>query len=263
VEIGVVVKGKWFLELLRGVVVKGVSIQDTYSMIRGRPKHPPKQFSVEGIAFDDPDGTYWKLVLDVFIRQSYCPPGWEIDANDLVVDIGAHWGVFSAYASRRTSGRVIAFEPHPQNFTVLEALITRNGLINIVPHPYAIGANMGDVDLFISRASTRHSTDREDKLTNEQMNEAIRVPMLDLQSALADIQTVNYLKMDCEGSEFDIIMSADIKMLRRIKKMVIEYHGQTDSLRFNKILERIGQVYPVIKIKQLDSAPLGLIMVRQ
>ena len=38
------------------------------------------------------------------------------------------------------------------------------------------------------------------------------------------VSTVNYLKIDCEGSEFEILRTIDPSLWARIERVVVEYH---------------------------------------
>jgi Met-10+ like-protein len=66
----------------------------------------------------------------------------ELDGAEsiLIIDVGAGIGDFSVLAaSRFPRATVLAFEPSPSTFALLQANVTRNGLPNVEPHPLAIG----------------------------------------------------------------------------------------------------------------------------
>src|SRR5436190_10169916 len=60
----------------------------------------------------------------------------------IVVDVGAHVGYNTIYASRRVgpSGRVVAIEPAADNLRILRENVAINGIANIVVEPVAAGA---------------------------------------------------------------------------------------------------------------------------
>jgi FkbM family methyltransferase len=256
-------QGYWLLEITNGVIRNRISVEDGRALIKGRPKFPPNEFQVGGIHFNDPDGTIWSLVLEVFVRRSYNPRGWEIRRGDVVVDVGAHWGVFSSFAVSQSAGQVIAFEPHPDNFSQLIKLIRRNDLTQVSGNNLAIADYSGHIDLYTSSKSTRHSVAPSDPLTGEPTSQFISVPSVDLPRALIDIDVVDYLKMDCEGAEFGIIMATSENVLRRIRKIVIEYHADHESLALTQLLGKLRSVYPSIHIRAHKSLPLGLILAKQ
>jgi hypothetical protein len=58
------------------------------------------------------------------------------------------------------------------------------------------------------------------------------------------IERCDFLKLDCEGSEFEIILDSDPALMRRIDRIVMEYHDHR-SPRFShhdllRALERLG-----------------------
>ena len=141
-----------------------------------------------------------------------------------VVDIGANIGSFSLFAlARIPSGRVFAFEPEPKNFATLDANIRLN--------------KMGDrctvVNKGISgREETRtlYVTDVQSG-TNSLFNQGKHVATAEIECiTLADIfkqfriERCDFLKIDCEGAEYEILMHTPAPLFRRIRKIVMEWH---------------------------------------
>jgi FkbM family methyltransferase len=73
-----------------------------------------------------------------------------VKPGDVVMDVGANFGLYSLYLSRTVGpkGKVIAFEPDPDNFALLCANLKANGCTNVLPFQYALGERAGDVELF-------------------------------------------------------------------------------------------------------------------
>ncbi|HEY2760704.1 MAG TPA: FkbM family methyltransferase, partial [Pirellulales bacterium] len=68
---------------------------------------------------------------EIFKKQRYNYPGFEIRPTDTIVDIGANMGVFVLWAARQaTQGKVIAIEP-TSAIDVLRMNVERNGLTNV------------------------------------------------------------------------------------------------------------------------------------
>jgi hypothetical protein len=86
-------------------------------------------------------------------------------------------------------------------------------------------------------------------LTNRQTPtepaQRIITPLMSLERIMDDhgIQVVNYLKLDCEGSEFEILRNISGACWSRIERAAIEYHEFGPDRRvaeFVTILERNG-----------------------
>ena len=240
-----------------------VSIRNAVLFAKGRPKHLPSSFQFNGIVFQDLDGSVWSLVLDIFIRRTYNPPGWEIGKEDVVVDIGAHCGVFSAYATTRTRNEIVVYEPHPINYSQLKKLISINGFTNIHAYERAIGAQSKKVDLYISESSTRHSIQAIDKLTLDSLQDTVEVAMISLGAALIRVDHIHYMKIDCEGSEYDIIIHADDSVFEKTDKLAIEYHMYEGARQLDEMLRQLRRFYRVIDIKHHGNLPLGLLFARK
>ena len=60
--------------------------------------------------------------------------------RDIVVDVGAHIGLYTIIASKRVgpNGKVIAIEADPSNFEMLNRNIQLNNLTNVLALNYAV-----------------------------------------------------------------------------------------------------------------------------
>jgi len=76
-------------------------------------------------------------------------------AGDVVADVGAHWGYFTLLAATLCgeTGRVIAFEPHPGNVSILTKNLQANRLHNVDVVAKAVSDREGLAKLFLSRDS--------------------------------------------------------------------------------------------------------------
>jgi FkbM family methyltransferase len=103
--------------------------------------------SGEGLLFDSYEPA------TTFVFERLVAPG------DLVVDVGAHWGYFTLLAATLCgdTGRVVAFEPHPRNLTILNKNLQANHLQNVDVVPKAVSDGEGLAKLFLSRASSGNS----------------------------------------------------------------------------------------------------------
>ncbi|MCS7121544.1 MAG: FkbM family methyltransferase [Archaeoglobaceae archaeon] len=80
--------------------------------------------------------------------------------SSVVVDAGAHVGLFTIYASRKAK-KVIAIEPNPKNYSLLELNIKRNNLKNVKAIKKALWYEKTTLNLETSRWSAGHKIARE------------------------------------------------------------------------------------------------------
>lgn len=151
----------------------------------------------------------------------YNPPGFEIRENDTVIDVGAHVGSFSIYAGwqgRRV--RVFAYEAFAANHERLIENIRLNGLADRVwSHGQAVWSSNETRTFYVSGTAFN-----EGSLIGQGEGFAVECVALKSIFERQGIETCNLLKMDCEGAEYDILMTAPETLLARIQKVTLEYH---------------------------------------
>jgi FkbM family methyltransferase len=158
--------------------------------------------------------------IHVWLIEEYSKHGFEIKETDLIIDVGAHIGLFTLYASQNCkNGLVYAFEPMPDNFTMLESNVMINNLQNIQLDNSAVSESSANMILYKNKDESGHS-----KFI--QSENPISVPSKSLNDLFDknNIKVCNLLKLDCEGAEYEIIDSLDVKNFKLIEKIIIEYH---------------------------------------
>ena len=155
----------------------------------------------------------------IWLLKEYDKHGFTIGQNDIIIDIGAHIGIFSLYASQFcTHGKILCYEPS-ENYELLQYNISQNQIKNIFPNNCAISNSNGTVTLYINSDNTAHSIfDRTSK--------SVKVQSKTLQTIFDNnkLEICDYLKLDCEGAEYEIIESLPDKYFNKIKQIYIEYH---------------------------------------
>ena len=146
--------------------------------------------------------------------------GWTI------IDVGAGLGDFTAYAAQRCpSGRVLAYEPFPESFALLQENVSLNKLRNVEAKPYAIAEKPGSLALNIGLGeAVQHSTTRAGANT-------IEVQAITLQQVFDEhgFDRCDFLKMDIEGGEYRIFDSLNTNLLKRVQRIALEYHDNTPA----------------------------------
>ncbi len=163
-------------------------------------------------------------VFVVFVRQDY----GKVRPGDVVLDIGANLGIFSVYAASRGARLVHAFEPNSASHELMVANIRENGLERtIMPHRAAVcGRNLGQVR-FPKGSSMYHAIIRESH-ADEADGDYECVPSVSLNTIIEEHfghgSEIDILKLDCEGSEYDILFSTSHRVYGRIRDIRLEYH---------------------------------------
>ena len=170
------------------------------------------------------------MFYEIWSKKDYDIPGFEFAQNMNVVDIGANQGFFSLYAASK-GATVYAFEPCTDNFEILKWNVLTNGLEDKVKlFNVAVTREKGTVDLFVgldeggrilSGSVSVRNEDRGGKGVRRQLAESIT-----LNSLLHDlsIERCDFLKMDCEGAEYEILEGTSPASFNRIARTSIECH---------------------------------------
>jgi len=159
------------------------------------------------------------------VWKDYFEWGIEFRDNATIVDIGANIGAFTVEASRRAiKGRIIAFEPEPSNFELLHSNVKANTTGQVVLRQEAIGNRTGTVTLEID---TEH-TGAHSIVSPKPMGAAkLTVPLVSFESVIAELGMIDVLKIDCEGAEYDILLSAPEALSKQVRQIIGEVQ-QTD-----------------------------------
>ncbi len=150
--------------------------------------------------------------------------------GDLLIDVGAHWGVFSLHAATLHRGRVkvLAIEPDCENVQELQNAIARNHLTNeIEVIAAAAGADSGVVPL-IRNSTMGHSAFGYGLTDTMRQRGSFDAPLIAIDQLLNERpQLANrdvFVKIDVEGFEPEVIEGMrGLLASRRVKAIVWEY----------------------------------------
>tara|TARA_B100000686_G_C16775162_1_gene967921 strand:+ start:1009 stop:1782 length:774 start_codon:yes stop_codon:yes gene_type:complete len=186
----------------------------------------------------------------VWMIQEYYANNFEIKDDDDVIDIGAHIGLFALYASQFCkNGRIFCFEPIEENYNLLLENIKLNDIKNIIPFNLAVSDKISKIKIYLNNDESGHSI----FLNNEK---SVLVNSTTLENIFTEnhIDNCNFLKLDCEGAEYQIIDSLNPVFFGKISKTIIEYHlADTNPELLENLTQKLDSHNFKIKIKKLFS----------
>jgi FkbM family methyltransferase len=152
-----------------------------------------------------------------------------------VIDIGAHVGFYSLFFAKcvGTGGRVFAFEPLPGNFALLQKNVRLNQLRNVHVRNQAVFSRTQQITI---TTSDDQPNPGNGSIHNEAGHEHYRVEAVSMdefceeQSLRPDI-----LKMDVEGTEYDVLLGAKETINRCRPNLLIELHHFDGNLAANPV----------------------------
>lgn len=152
--------------------------------------------------------TFWQI----FYRQIY-----RVERSDrLIVDAGANIGAFTLYALQTApQANVISIEPAPDSCDRVRSMLRAHNLESrCVLHQAALAASPGKTTLELNVGSQFRRSGTP----------GITVETVTLDSLIPQNEVVDMLKMDIEGAEYEVLNSVSIETLRRVRRVVLEYH---------------------------------------
>lgn len=161
----------------------------------------------------------------------------ELGSSPLILDMGANIGLsVLTFKHWYPGSKILAFEMDRDNYEL--ALYNTKGLRDVFFFNCAISAKSGVVEY--------EKTGREDGYAignKEAGSEYVSVKSFSVGEVIHDndIEIVDFLKMDIEGAEIEILQSDDLSWMQSVKNIAIEFHLQDDDiLKYIKIMEKQG-----------------------
>lgn len=173
---------------------------------------PSKDSGVELALYET--GTYEPGTLHIF--QNF------LQAGDCFIDIGANIGLMSIFASKLVgkTGKVIAFEAHPETYKWLQFNIDLNKATNIQANGFALGKRNGNALIYDNWDINRGGASLVVK-SAESESYPVEIKVLD---DLLDENTIpKLIKIDVEGFELPVLQGAEKTIRAHQPILVVEY----------------------------------------
>lgn len=165
-----------------------------------------------------------QLLHDIYLIRPYA----KLQVRDkVVIDVGAAIGDTAIYFRMLGAKKVIAFEPFPYSYKIAKRNIAHNSkkykewciLVNkAVGRPGTIIIN----ENYKSHASSF--------LFNSKNGMPVEILSLDEVVKKYNVPPHSALKVDCEGSELDVIKHASLKTLQLFDQVILEYEDDYNAI---------------------------------
>ena len=197
------------------------------------------------------------ILDEIWIRDAYLVDLARIPENGVVVDIGANIGAFCVLAALRArAGRVLCYEPHPENFRLLQRNIQLNHLHNVAAFPLGVAGMQGRYKLMGEGALATIQATPPASGTGLQV-ECTTLQGIFEQNAIA---RVTFLKCDCEGAEFEIFLKTPRDYLCRIDRISMEYHLRDGESSLTELLGTLESAS--FEVQVAGRGRLGMVYAR-
>ncbi|KAB2665561.1 MAG: FkbM family methyltransferase [Verrucomicrobia bacterium] len=184
-----------------------------------------------------------KSVAALLLRGEHCvpearllPPLLAPLRSGTLLDVGANIGIYTLLMRNASALPIMAYEPQPLLFRLLELCVAHNRLPNVECRALACGDSKGEVPFsigFNGEVATGEEAREVTTLDAFDLEQAIRetgaaqavvnVPVTTLDDDLGETP-VAFLKIDCEGFEHRILRGAARLLERQRPLLFIEVH---------------------------------------
>jgi FkbM family methyltransferase len=170
------------------------------------------------------EGTADELVInhsfdnDIFFAGF---PEYRPAEDDVIVDVGAHIGTFSLLAASKVGGgQVFAAEASRDSYNLLRINLALNHRHTVEARHLALSDREGTCTLFHDVGNWGNSTVAELSKSSETVSCCTLAQFLGRNG----IEHCDFMKMNCEGAEFPILLSSPQPVLERIDNLLVLYH---------------------------------------
>jgi transketolase len=189
----------------------------------------------KGMRIKEIDHTCKKELHSELYKMKYISP----EKGDTVLDIGAYKGDTALFFAHHVgeTGRVYAFEPVKSNLKVLKENAEENKMIKIiVPVNAGVGGSEGKTKVISGSNGSPWAF-------LEELKEGQETEILTIDSFVSsnNLTKVDFIKMDVEGLETDVISGAARTISKFQPKMAVAiYHKTTDLITLPLMLKKLG-----------------------
>lgn len=191
-------------------------------------EYPYIEFNFKGYTFkffdSHKESRTLSLVAKEITENFYTQRKIEFNQEDIMIDIGAHVGMISIlYAKLYPWITIYAYEPIPENFALLLKNLSLNNITNVKAFNLAVTGDGRPIKMALHHDNTGASTQCyfNAKAGNEFFE---NIPSITLDAIFTknNIKLCKLLKIDCEGSEYEILFNTS--KITLIKHIIGEFH---------------------------------------
>ena len=198
------------------------------------------------------------ILNEIFHLKIYNNDFVCVAENDIVFDIGFNYGFFTLDALTYKPKKVIGFEPNPKLVKVFNQL----DIDSVELHQVAVSDKAGSTIFYennFSGKSSIHSDINSDTSLN-----SYQVNICSFNDMAEQYDVIDYLKVDCEGAEYEIFESIPNEFLiNRIRKIALEFHHNINDIKVVNLISKIKQCGFETKIDYKNGDSTGMLYARK
>lgn len=198
---------------------------------------------------------------EIVCAKTYNNEFVSVEENDLVIDIGFNHGLFTYESLNKNPSKIIGFEPNPK---LVESWLVNNGDPRVELNQLAVSDRSGITTFYESEFNGMSSIYEDINDSSKRTSYMVNVIGFYEYILNNNIQKIDYLKVDCEGAEYDIFKSIPDEYLKNnISKMAIEFHHIFNDEKVQFLLNRIKECGFETKISYEENSLIGMIYAKK
>jgi FkbM family methyltransferase len=186
----------------------------------------------------------------------------SIFRKKVAIDVGANVGLFTEYCLDVGFEKIISIEPNPLAANEFRKMHSKNP--NVIFSEIALTGDGEDVNLSVNPENTLVSS-----IAKTISENTVLVKSKTLNSLMSDHDSVDLLKIDIEGAEYDLLDKTNIESLAKANNIILEFHDNKGG-RVNSLIEKLVSADFVVKLydeliqKEVDNnADHGVIFAKR
>ena len=195
--------------------------------------HKLNKFNFKNLKLNETDKP--GLILnEIFLLQCYKNSNCDIEPEDLVIDVGGNIGLFSYYAVLKKAKKVYTFEPTKNLYEFI-----KNNFYDLPIEVFNLAVWSENTHLYLENKEIsflNKTSVQNNEFKNETCSVCVGVNLEEWVNS-QKIDIIDYLKLDCEGCEWEFFKTVTVDFLKKIRKIVIEYHENSPQ----EILEKLNK----------------------
>lgn len=171
----------------------------------------------------------------------------DLAPNDTIIDVGANIGIYSCFSQQAmTTGKIIAFEPHPGNFNRLNDNLRMNDNndngsgVSTEIHQMALSNRAENIEIGAYEDDVIGKGTFSSVIETNQTLE-VKARRLDDLINTGEVPQPDIIKIDVEGAELDVLKGAK-NTLTKTREVFVEVHPEMgiDPQSVKHILKNSG-----------------------
>jgi FkbM family methyltransferase len=198
------------------------------------------------------------ILSEIFYEKIYNNDFVCVAENDIVFDIGFNYGFFTLDALTYKPKKVIGFEPNPK----LVKLFNELNIDSVELHQVAVSDKAGSTIFYENNFSGKSSIHND--INSDTSSNSYEVKICSFNDMAEQYDVIHYLKVDCEGAEYEIFESIPKEFLtNRIRKIALEFHHNINDIKVVNLISKIKECGFETKLDYKDGDSTGMLYARK